>query len=167
VPELRTVVAFGPQRLAGAYHWEDVLALAETVSADMLTARQRDMEFDDPINVQYTSGTTGFPKGATVSHHSILSNAFTIGEYLRFSDRDRLCVTLPFYHAGGMVCSTLLCITHAATLVIPSPVFDADTTLRTIEAEHCTGLHGVPTMFIAELNHPDFGQFNISSLRAV
>jgi fatty-acyl-CoA synthase len=122
VPELRTVVAFGPQRLAGAYHWEDVLALAETVSADMLTARQRDMEFDDPINIQYTSGTTGFPKGATVSHQSILNNAFKIGEYMRFSDRDRLCVTLPFYHAGGMVCSTvslIACGRTAPTAALP------------------------------------------------
>jgi fatty-acyl-CoA synthase len=165
LPALRTLVAFGPQRLPGAYHWEDVLVLAETVSPYTLAARQREQEFDDPINIQYTSGTTGFPKGATLSHHSILNNAYTIGEYLRFSVHDRLCVTLPFYHAGGMVCSTLLCCTDAATLVIPAPVFDAGITLRTIDTEHCTGLHGVPTMFIAELNHPDFGDFDLSSLR--
>jgi fatty-acyl-CoA synthase len=95
----------------------------------------------------------------------ILNNTLEFGEYLRFCDRDRLCVTLPFYHCGGMVYSTLLCFTRGATLVIPAPVFDADTTLQTVEAERCTGLHGVPTMFIAELNHPDFGQFDLSSLR--
>src|SRR5579859_340581 len=165
LPELRTVVAFGPQFVAGAYQWQDVLALAETVAPDVLAVRQRQQEFDDPISIQYTSGTTGFPKGATLSHHSILNNAYTFGEYLRLSDRDRLCVTMPFYHCGGMVYSNLTCVTHAATVVIPAPVFDAGTTLRTIEAEQCTALHGVPTMFIAELNHPDFDGFDLSSLR--
>jgi fatty-acyl-CoA synthase len=165
LPELRTVITFGPQQLNGAYPWEDVLRLAETVTPDTLCAQQREQEFDDPINIQYTSGTTGSPKGATLSHHSILNNAFTFGEYLRFTERDRLCVTLPFYHCGGMVYSNLLCVTHAATIVVPEPVFDAGATLRAIEAEHCTGLHGVPTMFIAELNCPNFGQFDLSSLR--
>jgi fatty-acyl-CoA synthase len=165
LPGLRTVVAFGPQRLAGAYHWEDALALAETVTLDVLAARQREQEFDDPINIQYTSGTTGSPKGATLSHHSILNNAFLFGECLRFSDRDRLCVTLPFYHCGGMVLSTLLCLTHAATLVIPAPAFDARSTLEAVAEERCTGLHGVPTMFIAELNDPDCDRFDLSSLR--
>jgi fatty-acyl-CoA synthase len=165
LPDLRTVVAFGPHHLAGTYHWDDMPALAETVTTDALAARQCEQEFDDPIDIQYTSGTTGRPKGATLSHHMILNNTLAFGDYLRFSDRDRLCVTLPFYHCGGMVYSTLLCYTRGATLVIPAPVFDADTTLRTVEVEHCTGLHGVPTMFIAELNHPDFGQFDLSSLR--
>jgi fatty-acyl-CoA synthase len=165
LPELRTVIAFGPQRLAGAYHWEDVLALAARVTPDALAARQREQEFDDPIDIQYTSGTTGLPKGATLAHHAILNNAWMYGECLRFSDRDRLCVTLPFFHTGGMVLSTLLCVTHAATVVIPAPLFDAETTLRTIAEERCTGLHGVPTMFIAELNHPDFARFDLSSLR--
>jgi fatty-acyl-CoA synthase len=166
LPELRTVVAFGPQQLTGAYHWDDMPMLAESVPTEALATRQREQEFDDPIDIQYTSGTTGLPKGATLSHHMILNNTLEFGEYLRFSDRDRLCVTLPFYHCGGMVYSTLLCYTRGAALVIPAPVFDADTTLRTIQAERCTGLHGVPTMFIAELNHPDFGQFDLSSLRA-
>src|SRR5262249_14948827 len=155
LPELRTVVAFGPQHLAGAYHWDDMPALAETVTTDALAARQREQEFDDPIDIQYTSGTTGLAKGATLSHHMILTNTLAFGDSRRSSDQARLCVTLPFYHCGGMVYSTLLSFTRGATLVIPAPVFDADTTLRTIEAERCTGLHGVPTMFIAELNHPD------------
>src|SRR5262249_25133740 len=106
-----------------------------------LFARQREQEFDDPIDIQYTSGTTGLPKGATLSHHMILNTTLDFGEYLRFSAQDRLCVTLPFYHCGGMVYSALLCYTRGATLVIPAPVFDADTTLRTIEAERCTALH--------------------------
>jgi fatty-acyl-CoA synthase len=166
LPELRTVVAFGAQHLTGAYHWDDVPGLAENVTKEALAARQCEQEFDDPIDIQYTSGTTGHPKGATLSHHMILNNTLAFGDYLRFSDQDRLCVTLPFYHCGGMAASTLLCITRGATLVIPAPVFDADATLRTIEAERCTGLHGVPTMFIAELKHPDFNQFDLSSLRA-
>jgi fatty-acyl-CoA synthase len=165
LPELRTVVAFGPQRLAGAYHWEDGRARAETVSPDALAARQREQEFDDPTDIQYTSGTTGLPKGATLSHHSILNNAWMFGEYLRFTDRDRLCATFPFFHTAGMVYSNLLCVTHAATVVIPAPVFDARATLEAVEAERCTALHGAPTMFIAELNHPDFDRFDLSSLR--
>jgi fatty-acyl-CoA synthase len=165
LPELRTVITFGPQQLPGAYHWEDAFALADTVTPDMLAARQRDQDIDDPIDIQYTSGTTGSPKGATLSHHAILNCALMFGAYLRFSDRDRLCVTFPFYHVGGLLCSTLLCVTHGAMLVIPTPVFDARTTLEAIAEERCTGLHGVPTMFIAELNHPDFGRFDLSSLR--
>src|SRR5262249_44403648 len=154
-----------PQRLPGAYHWEDVLARAAAVTPDALAARQREQEFDDPIDIQYTSGTTGFLKGATLSHHAILNNAWMFGESLRFSVRDRLCVTFPFFHTGGMVISTLACVTHGATVVIPAPLFDAETTLRTIEAERCTGVHGAPTMFFAELNHPDFARFDLSSLR--
>jgi fatty-acyl-CoA synthase len=165
LPELRTVVAFGPQQLPGAYHWEELLARAATVAPETLAARQREQEFDDPIDIQYTSGTTGLPKGATLSHHGILNNTLAFGEYLRFSDQDRLCVTFPFFHTGGMVYSNLLCVTRAATLVIPAPVFDTRATLAAVANEHCTALHGAPTMFIAELNHPDFDQFDLSSLR--
>jgi fatty-acyl-CoA synthase len=163
LPELRTILAFGPQSLQGAYHWDEVPAAR--VTPDVLAARQREQQFDDPTDIQYTSGTTGIPKGATLSHHGILNNAFTIGEYLRLSDQDRLCVTFPFFHAGGMVASTLACIAHAAAVVIPAPVFDARATLAAVEEERCTALHGAPTMFIAELNLPDFDQFDLSSLR--
>jgi fatty-acyl-CoA synthase len=165
LPDLRTIVAFGSQKLGGAHHWEDLPGLAATVTRDVLAARQREQEFDDPIDIQYTSGTTGLPKGATLSHHMMLNNTLVFGKYLRLSDQDRFCVTVPFYHCGGMLYSTLMCVTRGATLVIPAPVFDAGTILRTIEAERCTGLRGVPTMFIAELNHPDFGRFDLSSLR--
>src|SRR5262245_52964521 len=164
-PELRTVIAFGEQRVPGAYHWREVMERADAVRAEELADRQRSLEFDDPINIQYTSGTTGFPKGATLSHHSILNNAFFFGESMRFGGQDRLCVTFPFYHCGGMVLGTLLCLIHGATTVIPSPLFEAGATLGTVAAERCTGLQGVPTMFIAELNHPDFDQFDLSSLR--
>jgi fatty-acyl-CoA synthase len=166
VPGLRSVIAFGPQRVQGAYAWEDVLGRAADVTPDELTARQSERDCDEPINIQYTSGTTGFPKGATLSHHSILNNAFFVADYLGFTERDRLCVTFPYYHCAGMGLSTLFCVARAATMVLPAPVFDAAATLETIQQEHCTGLHGVPTMFIAELHHPELDRFNLSSLRA-
>ncbi len=165
LPELRTVIAFGDQALPGAFRWEDVLARAETVPSGELAARGREQEFDDPINIQYTSGTTGFPKGATLSHHSILNNGFFIGERMRFTREDRLCIPVPYYHCFGMVLGNLACVTHGATMVIPAPVFDPLATLEAVEAERCTALHGVPTMFIAELNHPEFARFDLSTLR--
>jgi fatty-acyl-CoA synthase len=166
VPNLRTVITFGPQHTPGAYAWQDVLGRATDVLPHELATRQSERDFDEPINIQYTSGTTGFPKGATLSHHSILNNAMCLGDYLGFTERDRLCVTFPYYHCAGMVFSTLFCVVRAATMVLPSPVFDVVATLEAIEREECTGLHGVPTMFIAELNHPEFDRFNLSSLRA-
>jgi fatty-acyl-CoA synthase len=166
VPNLRTIIAFGSQHVQGAYEWEDVLGRAENVSPEELAARQSERDFDEPINIQYTSGTTGFPKGATLSHHSILNNAMFLGDYLGFTEHDRLCVTFPYYHCAGMVCSTLCCVVKSATMVLPAPVFDVEAALEAIQREECTGLHGVPTMFIAELNHPEFDRFNLSSLRA-
>src|SRR5437879_1600463 len=120
VPNLRTVITFGPQRVPGTYGWEDVLRHAANVIPEELAARQREQEFDAPINIQYTSGTTGSPKGATLSHHSILNNAIFVGDYLALTERDRLCVTLPFYHSGGMVVSTLACIVKGAAVVLPT-----------------------------------------------
>jgi fatty-acyl-CoA synthase len=166
VPNLRTIIAFGEQHLPGTYDWDDVLDVAENVTLGELVARQSEQEFDAPINIQYTSGTTGFPKGATLSHHSILNNTIFVADYLGFTEHDRLCVTFPYYHCGGMGLSTLFCVVKGATLVLPAPVFDAQATLETVEREHCTGLHGVPTMFIAELHHPDFDKFDLSTLRA-
>jgi fatty-acyl-CoA synthase len=143
-----------------------VLERAADVTPGKLAARQRYLEFDAPVNIQYTSGTTGFPKGATLSHHSILNNTMFVADALAFTDRDRLCITFPYYHSAGMGLSTLFCVVKGATMVIPAPVFDAGATLETIQREHCTGLHGVPTMFIAELHHPEFDKFDLSSLRA-
>jgi len=164
-PELRTVIYFGDQTVAGGYDWEAVLRLGEEVPADVLRAREREQHFDDPVNIQYTSGTTGFPKGATLSHHSIVNNAFFIAKRMRLTEQDRLCIPVPFYHCFGMVLGNLACVTHGSTMVIPAPSFDAGQTLETVEAERCTALHGVPTMFIAEISHPEFGKFDLSSLR--
>jgi fatty-acyl-CoA synthase len=165
LPDLRTVIAFGEQDVPGAYRWEDVLAKAGHVSPETLEQVQRQQYFDDPINIQYTSGTTGFPKGVTLSHHSILNNGFFIGERMLFTQEDRLCIPVPFYHCFGMVLGNLACVTHGATMVIPAPVFDPRATLIAVERERCTALHGVPTMFIAELNLPDFDSFDLSTLR--
>jgi fatty-acyl-CoA synthase len=165
LPDLRTVIAFGDQRLPGAHTWDDVLARADDISAATLASRQAEQAFDDPINIQYTSGTTGFPKGATLSHHSILNNGFFIGEWMRFGPADRLCIPVPFYHCFGMVLGNLACVTHAATMVIPAEGFDPRKTLEAVQAERCTALHGVPTMFIAELALPDFASFDLSTLR--
>ena len=165
LPALQTVIAFGDQPVPGAYSWEGVVAAGEAVRPEHLAARQQEQRFDDPINIQYTSGTTGFPKGATLSHHSILNNGYFIGERMGFTERDRLCIPVPFYHCFGMVLGNLACVTHGATMVIPAPAFDPGQTLEAVAAERCTALHGVPTMFIAELNHPGFGRFDLSSLR--
>ena len=128
-------------------------------------ARQAELAFDDAINIQYTSGTTGFPKGATLSHHNILNNGFFIGEGCAYTEADRVCIPVPFYHCFGMVLGNLACTTHGAAMVIPAAAFDPAATLRAVEDERCTSLYGVPTMFIAELNLPDFGDFDLSTLR--
>ncbi len=134
-------------------------------SAESLAEREAGLAFDDPINIQYTSGTTGFPKGATLSHHNILNNGFFIGEGCRYTEHDRVCIPVPFYHCFGMVLGNLACTTHAACIVIPAPGFDPAQTLSAVQAERCTSLYGVPTMFIAELALPDFSDFDVSSLR--
>jgi fatty-acyl-CoA synthase len=159
VPKLEHVVFIGTS------DWDDLLARAQAVTLDDVRARAALLSFDDPINIQYTSGTTGFPKGATLSHHNILNNGFFVGEGCGFTDQDRVCVPVPFYHCFGMVMGNLGSTTHGATIVVPAPAFDAEATLQAIEAERCTTLYGVPTMFIAELAHPDFKRFDLSSLR--
>jgi fatty-acyl-CoA synthase len=130
-----------------------------------LQDRQASLDRDDVINIQYTSGTTGFPKGAMLTHHNILNNGFWVGERMRLTHRDRLCIPVPFYHCFGMVLGNLACVTHGATMVLPAPHFSPLATLQTIEKEKCTAVHGVPTMFIAELDHPEFKKFDLSSLR--
>jgi len=165
LPLLRTVIGFGAQDVQGAYHWDEVMSKADAIAPELLLERQHSLEFDEAINLQYTSGTTGFPKGATLSHHSIVNNAFFIGEAMRFTEHDRLCIPVPFYHCFGMVLGNLACVTHGAAMVIPAEVFDARKTLEAVANERCTALHGVPTMFIAELGLSDFEGFDLSSLR--
>ncbi len=152
----------------GSDGWGGLLAAgaaAETAEPAALAGREAELAFDDPINIQYTSGTTGFPKGATLSHHNILNNGFFIGEGCRYTAADRVCIPVPFYHCFGMVLGNLAVTTHGATIVIPAPGFDPAASLQAVQAERCTSLYGVPTMFIAELALPDFGTYDLSSLR--
>jgi fatty-acyl-CoA synthase len=151
--------------LIGTPGWDDLIGGASDVAAADLHARERTLSFDDPINIQYTSGTTGFPKGATLSHHNILNNGYFVGHLLGYTESDRVCVPVPFYHCFGMVMGNLGATSNGSTIVIPAPVFDAGATLRAVEQERCTSLYGVPTMFIAELALPDFGTYDLSSLR--
>ncbi len=138
---------------------------AGAAEAELLTARTAALTFDDPINIQYTSGTTGFPKGATLSHHNILNNGLFIGEMCRYTEQDRVCIPVPFYHCFGMVLGNLAAVTHGACVVIPAPGFEPAATLRAVQQERCTSLYGVPTMFIAELALPDFASYDLSTLR--
>ncbi len=140
--------------------WEELLA-----AGDGEVALPERLQFDDPINIQYTSGTTGFPKGATLTHHNILNNGFFIGEACRYTPADRVCIPVPFYHCFGMVLGNLACTTHGACVVIPAPSFEPQATLDAVQNERCTSLYGVPTMFIAELDLPEFGDFDLTSLR--
>ncbi len=145
--------------------WEQFIAGGERVSPEELAERQRATQFDDPINIQYTSGTTGFPKGATLSHHNILNNGYFVGAGCGYTPEDRVCIPVPYYHCFGMVMGNLACTSHGACMVIPAPAFDPVATLQAVQDEACTSLYGVPTMFIAELEHPEFGEFDLSSLR--
>ncbi len=145
--------------------WPTLLAAGARVSPRALEDRERTLAFDDPINIQYTSGTTGFPKGATLSHHNVLNNAFFVGEALGYTASDRVCLPVPFYHCFGMVMGNLAAASHGACVAVPAEAFDPLAVLETVQAERCTSLYGVPTMFIAELEHPRFGEFDLSSLR--
>jgi fatty-acyl-CoA synthase len=145
--------------------WDEFIASGERIDPGELQDRQAATQFDDPINIQYTSGTTGFPKGATLSHHNILNNGFFVGEGCRFSEQDRVCIPVPYYHCFGMVMGNLGSTTHGACMVIPAAAFDAEATLSAVQEEKCTALYGVPTMFIAQLEHPRFAEYDLSSLR--
>jgi fatty-acyl-CoA synthase len=145
--------------------WEEFIAGGERVSEDDLRERQAATQFDDAINIQYTSGTTGFPKGATLSHHNILNNGYFVGRGCRYSEEDRICIPVPYYHCFGMVMGNLAATSHGACMVIPAPAFEPVATLQAVQDESCTSLYGVPTMFIAELEHPEFSEFDLSSLR--
>ncbi len=163
LPDLEDVIYLGTPQ------WDALLLAgrsgADAAGSDPLAAREAILSFDDPINIQYTSGTTGFPKGATLSHHNILNNAFFIGEGCRYTPADRVCIPVPFYHCFGMVLGNLACTTHGSAIVIPAAGFDPAETLRTVQAERCTSLYGVPTMFIAELALAEFGSYDLSTLR--
>jgi fatty-acyl-CoA synthase len=145
--------------------WDDLVSAGESHDADILNQRMRTLEPGDPINIQYTSGTTGYPKGATLSHRNILNNGFIVTELIGFTEEDRLCIPVPFYHCFGMVMANLGCTSHGATMVIPAPGFDPGITLDAISQERCTAVYGVPTMFIAMQNHPSFAEHDLTSLR--
>ena len=164
-PFLRNVVFMGDIPYNGMFTWDEILEKGENISPEELREREGSLSFDDPINIQYTSGTTGYPKGVVLTHHNVLNNGFTIGEGMAFSEDDRLCIPVPFYHCFGMVLSNMACVTHGTTMVLPSAAFDAEAVLKTVQDEKCTALHGVPTMFIAELKHPNFTKYKYDTLR--
>lgn len=146
-------------------NWEDFLNKGQDISDDTLHSFEEHVQFDDPVNIQYTSGTTGFPKGVTLSHHNILNNGYFIGIRLKYSEKDRVCIPVPFYHCFGMVIGNICCTAHGACMVIPNDSFNPGITLKTVSEEKCTSLYGVPTMFIAELAVKDFDTYDFSNLR--
>ena len=165
VPAIRRVVYLGTEAEPGGIAWAEFLDLADRVSASELEARETALQFDDPVNIQYTSGTTGSPKGATLSHHNILNNGYFVGEVLRYTERDRICLPVPFYHCFGCVLGNMAAVTHGSAVVIPGESFDPDATLQAIQNHGCTSIYGVPTMFIAQLEHPRFSSVRLETLR--
>jgi fatty-acyl-CoA synthase len=165
LPSLEIVIRMGPEHTAGMLNFDDVLVTPTRDEQDELEMLGERLQFDDPINIQFTSGTTGNPKGATLSHHNILNNGFFVGEAIRLVPGDRVCIPVPLYHCFGMVMGNLGCLTHGATMVYPAEAFEPLAVLQTLAAEKCTATYGVPTMFIAILDHPDFAAYDISSLR--
>jgi fatty-acyl-CoA synthase len=172
LPALRRVIVWDPGDPAATVRpargftlWSELLEAGRAVSSERLEAVTASLDPDDPINIQYTSGTTGFPKAVVLTHHNILNNAWFAARAMHFTEQDRLCIPVPFYHCFGMVLANLLCVSVGACAVIACEHFDPEAVLQSIEAERCTALHGVPTMFIAELEHPEFARFDLSSLR--
>ncbi|MEM6628410.1 MAG: AMP-binding protein [Bacteroidota bacterium] len=165
LPELRTVIRLHPLESPGMYTWDAMLTFAEQTSMEDLAKVQASLSADEPINIQYTSGTTGYPKGATLSHHNILNNGYLVTEIMRFTDQDRLIIPVPLYHCFGMVMGNLGCVTHGATMIYASEGFEPEAVLRCVEEEKATALYGVPTMFIAEMEHPNFEKYDLRSLR--
>ena len=163
--KLEFVIRLGTDKSPGMLNFGDVARPATAAERAELMAFESSLQFDDPINIQFTSGTTGAPKGATLTHHNILNNGYFIGEAMRLTPDDRLCIPVPYYHCFGMVLGNLACVTHGACMVSPAEGFDPVATLEAVQAERCTGLHGVPTMFIAMLEHPEFARFDLKSLR--
>lgn len=165
LPHLRTVIRLGSEATPGLLNFDDIPARAGEAQRARLLELAATLQFDDPINIQFTSGTTGFPKGATLTHQSILNNGLFVARALHFTEADRLCIPVPLYHCFGMVMGNLGCMTHGATMVYPSDAFDPLAVLQAVQDERCTALYGVPTMFIAELDHPRFSEFDLSTLR--
>jgi fatty-acyl-CoA synthase len=165
VPALSTLISIGGGETPGYVRFDDVLGMGGDRHRKMLADLQPKLQFDDAINIQFTSGTTGAPKGATLTHHNLLNNGYFIGEAQRLTDRDKVCIPVPLYHCFGMVLGNLACVTHGSAMVYPGEGFDPLGTLETVESERCTALYGVPTMFIAELGHPEFKRFDLTSLR--
>ncbi len=165
LPHLRTVIRMGEEATPGMYNFAQIATMGSDQERRSLTALSRELQFDDAINIQFTSGTTGFPKGATLTHHNILNNGYFVGEGIRMSEDDNLAIPVPLYHCFGMVMGNLACLTHGATMVYPGEGFDPTEVLQTIQDEKCTALYGVPTMFIAALDHPEFNKFDLTSLR--
>jgi fatty-acyl-CoA synthase len=165
IPQLKTIIRLHPDSSRGMLSWTEMLAFADQVTDETLAEVQATLAFDEPINIQYTSGTTGYPKGATLSHHNILNNGYLVAEIMKFTDKDRLIIPVPLYHCFGMVMGNLGCVTHGATMIYPSEGFEPEAVLKAAESEKATALFGVPTMFIAELEHPNFSQYDLSTLR--
>lgn len=165
LPQLEVVIRLGTDQSPGFYSFDAIAGLATAAQRDELAEIMPAMQPDDAINIQFTSGTTGSPKGATLTHFNILNNGYFVGQAMGFGEQDRLCVPVPLYHCFGMVMGNLNCISHGATMIYPNDGFDPELTLQAVAAEKCTALYGVPTMFIAELDHPAFGTFDLSSLR--
>jgi fatty-acyl-CoA synthase len=169
LPALRLVITIGPgdngAAEKGMISFDDVAGLGGAAESRRLGFLAESQQFDDAINIQFTSGTTGFPKGATLTHHNILNNGYFTGIAMKFTAADRLCIPVPLYHCFGMVLSNLVCLTHGAAMIFPSEAFEPLAALEAVEAERCTALHGVPTMFIAEMDHPEFRRFDLKSLR--
>jgi fatty-acyl-CoA synthase len=165
LPSLQSVILICDSWHPGTFRFSEIMERGGPAEAKRIAELSPQLQFDEPINIQFTSGTTGFPKGATLSHHNILNNGFFIGEAMRLTPEDRLCIPVPLYHCFGMVLGNLAALTHGACMVFPGEGFDPLVTLQTVAEERCTALHGVPTMFIAQLDHPDFEKFDLSSLR--
>ena len=165
LPHLRHIVRLGGEKTPAMLNFDDVARAGGNAEKAALADLGPKLQFDDPINIQFTSGTTGFPKGATLSHHNILNNGFFVGEGLKLTPDDRLCIPVPLYHCFGMVMGNLGCLTHGSTMVYPAEAFDPLATLQACAEERCTALYGVPTMFIAQLDHPRFAEFDLRSLR--
>jgi fatty-acyl-CoA synthase len=165
VPALRSIVQIGAQSLPGSFAFDEVMACGGADQRARLIRLADILQFDDPVNIQFTSGTTGSPKGATLTHHNLLNNGFFCGETMRYTEEDRLCIPVPLYHCFGNSIGVMACLTHGTAMVFPGEGFDPLAVLQTVEEERCTSLYGVPTMFIAEMAHPEFDQYDLTSLR--
>jgi fatty-acyl-CoA synthase len=165
LPHLKNVIFCGEAAPSSMLKWTDVLAMSGMVSIEQLRTREASLSPDDPINIQYTSGTTGFPKGATLTHYNVVNNGLLIGDCMKLTEDDRVCIPVPFYHCFGMVLGNMNCVTHGSAMVIPADYFDPLRTMECVSEERCTAIYGVPTMFIAEFEHPRFKEFDFTSLR--